>query len=914
MSRKDTFVGRADELAAMGAELDRVRSGQPRVLWLSGPAGIGKTSLIRRLLGDRSDVCVLWGCGEESETGIPFGVLDQLVADVPHRLRGPLLDAGPPADADPLAVGAELLTVLGGLPDSGPVVIVVDDAQWVDDATGRALVFVGRRLRRDQVLVVVAARDGTPPESAWWERGLTEDHLLHRVRLGGLAAEDVVELSGAVGGPALTPEAGRRLRDHTGGHPLHTTALLDELPAEALADTSRILPAPRSFAALVLVRVAKLSPAAQDLVVAAAVLGTRSALSDVVALARTPDPLTALDESVRAGLLDEVLTGTAHHVAFAHELVRAAVYADLPPARRHGLHRAAAALLGGTAGMDHRVAAAIGPDPALAAELTALGRAEVRSRRWRQAADRLTAAADLSGDPEDRAARLVLAVGAMLAGGELARALRAEPDLRAGPATPGLGHALGQLEALTGRFDMARETLATALHTDDADPTGRAVATAHLALVSLIEGDAGPAAELTTQAMASDPPSEVAALARFVQILGLAMQGRHGDAEQELARRRAGADPAAVEEARALSGILALWADDAGRAAATLGSVGRDGAPPMSVQGRIMVLGHLGDAQYRLGDWDAAATNGALAVSLVRDAGVLLGAGVANALAAHVAAGRGAWDVAEERVATAAMAAELLPWWGARAHAATAQAVLAQARGDHAAMHDALQAYTDPAVHDPVDRIGVLPWRALRVEALLGLGRIDEADGALAELEERVAGRPPGWSAVEAARLRCEITELRAAPTVVRRAYERAMILAEDVPAELGRARLEIAFGRFLLAAGERRPAVDLLRTARARLDRLGARPFLDRCDELLKAAGLHPPTAGGALDLTPQELAVARLVAEGRTNQEAGAALFVTGRTVAFHLSNIYAKLGVSSRRELAAQLHRTGRSAGRS
>ena len=186
-----------------------------------------------------------------------------------------------------------------------------------------------------------------------------------------------------------------------------------------------------------LVRVAKLSPAAQDLVVAAAVLGTRSALSDVVALVRTPDPLAALDESVRAGLLDEVLTGTAHHVAFPHELVRAAVYADLSPARRHALHRAAAALLGGTAGMHHRVAAAVGPDPVLAAELTALGRAEVRSRRWRQAADRLIAAADLSDTPEERAACLVLAVGAMLAGGELARALRAEPDLRAGPATPG---------------------------------------------------------------------------------------------------------------------------------------------------------------------------------------------------------------------------------------------------------------------------------------------------------------------------------------------------------------------------------------------------------------------------------------------------------------------------------------------
>ena len=123
------------------------------------------------------------------------------------------------------------------------------------------------------------------------------------------------------------------------------------------------------------------------------------------------------------------------------------------------------------------------------------------------------------------------------------------------------------------------------------------------------------------------------------------------------------------------------------------------------------------------------------------------------------------------------------------------------------------------------------------------------------------------------------------------------------MPAELGRARLEMAHGRYLLAAGERRPAVDLLRTAHSRLLRL-------------RAAGLHPPTAGGTLELTPQELAVARLVAEGRTNQEAGAALFVTGRTVAFHLSNIYAKLGVSSRRELASLLHGTpaGRFAGRS
>ena len=138
----------------------------------------------------------------------------------------------------------------------------------------------------------------------------------------------------------------------------------------------------------------------------------------------------------------------------------------------------------------------------------------------------------------------------------------------------------------------------------------------------------------------------------------------------------------------------------------------------------------------------------------------------------------------------------------------------------------------------------------------------------------------------------------------MRRAYARAVALAEQVPAELPRARLEMAHGRYLLAAASGAPPSTCCgpRTrgsagSARRRSSTGATPCC-------APPGCTRPAAGGTLDLTPQELAVARLVAEGRTNQEAGAALFVTGRTVAFHLSNIYAKLGVSSRRELAARL----------
>ena len=731
----------------MGAELDRVRSGQPRVLWLSGPAGIGKTSLIRRLLGDQPGVCVLWGGGEESETGLPFGVLAQLVADVPRRLLGPLLAAGPAADADPLAVGAELLTVLGGLQAAGPVVIVVDDAQWVDDATGRALVFVGRRLRRDQVLVVVAARDDAPDGSAAWARNLAPDHLLHRVALGGLDAEEIVAAVRRGRRPGSDPGGRRRLRDHTGGHPLHATALLTELPPDALADTSRILPAPRSFAALVLVRVAKLSRPAQDLVVAAAVLGTRSALSDVVALAAAPDPLPALDESVRAGLLER---GADRHRAPPRLPPRAGPRGGLrrpaarPSARAApGRRRAARRLRRG--GPPDRRGRRAGPRPRRRAHRTGPRRGRRtgaggrrRTGSWRP---RTSAARRRTGP-----ARLVLAVGAMLAGGELARALRAEPDLRAGPATPGLGHVLGQLEALTGRFDTARETLTAALHTDGRRP-GRARRRRGPPRAGVADRGRRRSRRRADGAGAGVRPSVGGRRAGPVRA---GPRARHAGP----ARRRgtgAGAPPRRSPTPprwRRPGRCRGSWRSgpttrrrrgDPGR--------GRADTAPRRCRCRVGSWSSATSARRSTGSATGtrAAANGALAVSLVRDAGVLLGAGASPTRSPPTsppAAGPGTWRRSASRPRP----------WRPSSCPGGAPGRTPRRRG---------RSSPRPAA---TTRRCTTPWRLRRsrrprprrpASACCRGGRCasrrcwgsagsTRPHAALAELEERVAGRPPG--------------------------------------------------------------------------------------------------------------------------------------------------------------------------
>jgi DNA-binding CsgD family transcriptional regulator len=306
--------------------------------------------------------------------------------------------------------------------------------------------------------------------------------------------------------------------------------------------------------------------------------------------------------------------------------------------------------------------------------------------------------------------------------------------------------------------------------------------------------------------------------------------------------------------------------------------------------------------QYLLGSWEAAAATAEQAIVLALHRGATWSYTSAHAIAACVAASSGTLAAAEEQLRTSrrwcrssGRASDVL-------YPAIAGATLAQARGDHPAMLAALtplsavlRGFTGRRYHE------WCWWWPLQVEALIGTGRLDEAERALAPFTAAAAATPclragsawlSGW-----------LAHRRGDLDVARSSYSDALggeipPGGDDIP--LLRARLEHGYGHLLLAQRDRKTAVRWLRSARERYRALGAAPFLARCDADLSGCGLAAGPGAGANVLSRQEDRVARLVAQGMTNEEVARQLYVSAKTVEFHLSNIFAKLGITSRRQL--------------
>ncbi|WP_302893332.1 helix-turn-helix transcriptional regulator [Actinomadura luzonensis] len=910
VERGATFVGRERELRCLGEEFTRARAGLPRLVVVEGAAGMGKTTLVQRFLAACGTGNVLLGDGDEGEALLPYGTLTGLFGG---DLPGPLAALGPLGGADPLAVGAALLEVVSERQQrEPPLCLVVDDLHWADGPTLRALTFCLRRLRADRVLTVLLLREvAALPGPEGLLRLLGADGT-RRLRLAGLGVPEVEAMAGPLaetaGARGLSRRAAARLVAHTEGVPLHLRALLEEVPPEALDDVARPLPAPRSYALLVLAKVARCAPAARELVSAVSVLGQACPLHLAARVAAIDEPLHALEEAVRAGVLLERSSARGPVAAFAHPLTRAAVYQDLGPAHRAALHaRAALVAEGGQARLRHRVEAVAGPSPELAAELAELGRAQARLGAFGSAAEHLKAAAELSADPAPLAAE---AVEALLLDGrvEEAAALTAALPERAHPAVR--GYALGHLAVVRGQVEEARAHLITAWErggSPELAGSGLAARAAQqLALLSLVKAEGRQAARWAERARHAPGYRFSTDYNRYTQLTGLAVSGA-AETALELARDLPAPASATIAELDALlgRGLLRTYRDDLPGAMADLaGTVAACGE--RSVPFRMLAMAMLGQAEYRAGRWDDASLHTETAASVADDADQRWLSPVCHGLAALVPAARGDWAAAEAHVAAALEGNRRAR--SRRSRACAAAAHLAAARGDHAGTGAALEPLLAGRVHDVVYVPGVVQWLDLLVDALVALGEAERAETHLAGAEWLAARRGRHSALAAAARSRGGLHAARHENEPAEAAFTGGLEHAAAAGLPFEEARLRLAYGRFLRRLGRRRQAQAQLDLALGLFARLGAAPYADRCERELGACGAPRPEPGSSplLRLTPQEQAVARLVATGMTNRQVARELVLSVKTIEYHLGNAYAKLGVNSRVGLTTKLLR--------
>jgi DNA-binding NarL/FixJ family response regulator len=901
------FHGRSSALDLLRERWEAAVARHPSVLLLHGEAGIGKTAMLHRFLAELPGDTVLLASGDETERLLPYGVLDQLV---PPTLRAERLATALArrAPADPLTIGASLVEQLGLLQQRGPVVLVIDDVHWADSPSLHAIGFALRRLRVDQVLTLLAVRDPADPRIPPVLQRVIDGPGGERIALGGLTALELQELSTTRASGRIGSALAERLHEHTGGNPLHAGALLDELDSDALRAVARdVLPAPRSFSQLVLDRLSGCTPTTVSLLTAASVLGMRAPLHEAGALAEVPEPLVAAEAAVAARLARLLRTERGQELEFTHPLVRAAVYHALATSARAALHeRAVAVAKTEFEAAHHRLSAAVLPDEELAHDAEELARQAGERGLWAAAAGLLLRAASLTPTRADRDRRTLEAVEAHLLAGDTTEAVAlAEGALDTCAPSPRLDYIQGRIALVRGDLRTAQRSLLEAWQgvRTLAEPQLTARIAGQLAAMLINAGEAGEGVIWADRCLAADPVSGPGtATVRATRLFALAASGRAEEALAIALDPPADADLTVAAADDLLGrGVVRMWTDDLDGALADLdrvvAAVRRIG--PFHLRG--IATFYRADALHRAGRIADAAADAEQALSSARDAEQVWMLGLSASVASWCQSALGAWETAEGDLEIGAQAAALLGDMANRLWVAVARARLAQAQGDAERQVAATRPLLDLAGGLGMEEPGVQPWRALLVEGLLGIGELDTAERELAVLQTRAAERGLRSQLAAAARLRGVLLAAREKPDAAEQAFAEAYghLGALSSPRPFDLAMLERDHAR---ALGPGPAGAKRLASARARFAVIGAEPFAASCTPVAAAEA----TGRGFVGLTGAERATATLASSGKTNREIAAELVVSVKTVEFHLSNVYAKLGLRSRTELAANLKR--------
>ncbi|MDO8209315.1 AAA family ATPase [Conexibacter sp. CPCC 206217] len=908
--------GRTRETAWLGARLRSLREGDAFAALLRGEAGVGKSALIDAALAgpDARGVRVLRARGYESDTAIPYAGLLELAAPLldlretlPQAQRRAIESAfalEPPTPHDRLAVPAGLLGLLARAAERQPLVAVVDDVHWLDDASRDAILFAARRLVAGGVGMLLAVRAGA-------DDGIDLSGL-QELRLQGLDAEAALTLLRR-GAPRLPDGVADALVAATAGNPLALIELPSALtPAQLAGETPLADPLPASAAIerAYARQVAQLAPDTRRALLVAAALhrGRLDLLSAALRQLELADDVLAPAEQAR------IVTERDGDLTFRHPLLRAAVYHAAASSER----RAAHAALGAVANDPrvrawHLAHAATGADEAVAAALEAAAQ-DARARRGHAEAARAFArAAELSTDPVAQGRRALDAAQDHAVAGHVATALALldEAGARVEPAlAPAVTRLRGNLTMRRGEPLAAQRILeGEAQRAADAGDHGSAAA---LLLESSIgytmTGDqVGMFSVLeraqTSAAVVGGPPELIARI--MLAVSRTVTGGAHAAAARELAEIEplaAALDPTGLGEPLGLYAQASMWVEEerAERVVERLIAHYREasafGVLPFPLTVRAML-------HERRGRWDAAHADAEEAVRLAREIDQATIFAFCLSTLAHVEAGVGQIEQARAHaldglaLTDAAHATNL----GIYLLAALGRTELVADRPEAAA--EALDAAAGRAHdlhwHEP----NVVQFAGDHVEALVRVGRVADAERVLERLaaDAELTGGAWAHAVLERGRM------LLAAPEQLDVHAQAALAWHARDHGPFERARTQLAWGERLRRRRRRMDAREPLEAALRTFRALGAEPWARRAaDELGAAGGTRPADSSPRTrdELSPHELKVALMVAHGMTNREVAAALFLSPKTIERHLSRIYRKLDVRSRTELARLL----------
>ena len=901
------IIGREDELAAVYGFI-RLAEGGPAALVLEGEAGIGKSTLwlagVERARAQ--GLRVLSSRPAEPERGLALAGLGDLFENVldvvlpalpaPRRraLAGALLLEEAPVDGvDPRALGIAARTALQMLADDGPVVVAIDDVQWFDAASSSALGFALRRTAPSRVLLLLARRlaDGLRP-TALEQAFPVED--LRRVSVGPLSVGALHRFLRDRLDRVLARQTLLRIHERSGGNPFFALELARVLDADV--DPTRPLPIPETLEELVRARITKLPATTRDALAVAAALGAPS----TSLLERAGVTSDALEPALRARVVEDD-NGT---VRFSHPLLSSVLYQDLGNQRRSVHKRIAAVVDDPLEHARHLALAADGSDAGVAAVLDDAARL---------AADR--GAAAIAAELTEHALRLtprhardavhrraLAAARAHLAAGEWTRARTIATDLLA---ETGAGPLRAEVLLLLADFshdDLAVPVLEEALREASPNSSLQAIVHTRLAWAGRFRNGFPAALEdtragLTLAEGVDDDGLRFEALAQLFLLGGMV-----GDAETPLYATRAHEVALADGDARMQreANVLVTWVGDDRSSEAVRTQLERAHREWHERDELFCteVLWRLAWVDLWDGRWALAAEHAARA----REVRVQYGVEQNQDYIAlsWIAVHRGQLALARDESERALKLCEEQIGF----HPPLLEAVpglVALWSGDAAAAAERLGNADRQASALGWSAPRARPWTADYAEALLELGRIDEAVRVI-----------DFWEA-DAVRLCCkrvlaQVMRCRGLVAAARGAVDEAVSILERAAAEQEKAGDQFGQARALLAVGvlrrrsrQKRAARDAIDAALIGFERLGAATWAGKARDELGRIGGRTREEG----LTAAEGRVAALVAEGRTNREVAAALFLGERTVAGHLTSIYAKLGVRSRTELARRLH---------